>query len=90
MRLRLQDYFAPWCALSLLKLWERPNFSGFASFILAEKLKALKPIMRSWSKEVFGKVEVQKALALNLVDIWDKEESSRSLSLEEEESRREA
>ena len=46
--------------------------------------------MRSWSKEVFGKVEVQKALALNLVDFWDKEESSRSLSLEEEESRGEA
>lgn len=48
--------------------WEGLHFSGSASFILVEKLKTLKPNMRSWNKEVFGKVEVQKELALNLVD----------------------
>ena len=44
---------------SVLRMWwEGLNFSGSASFILAEKSKALKPVLRSWNKEVFGKVEV--------------------------------
>ncbi|RVW92106.1 hypothetical protein CK203_037044 [Vitis vinifera] len=74
----------------LRKLWEGIRVSGSASFILVEKLKALKPILRSWNKEVFGKVETQKQRALNLVDFWDKKESARSLSMEEEEARKEA
>ena len=39
---------------------------------------------------MFGKIEVQKTLALNCVNFWDKMESCRSLSLEKEGSRREA
>ena len=70
--------------------WEGLNFRGSASFILYEKLKALKPILRCWNKEVFGKAELQKELALNWVDFWDKEETSHPLSLEGEESRRDA
>ena len=70
--------------------WEGLNFSGSASLILAEKMKALKPILRSWNKEVFGKIEVQEALALNFVNFRDEVESSGSLSLEKKESRREA
>ena len=38
----------------LRKWWEGIQVSGSASFILTEKLKALKPILRSWNKEVFG------------------------------------
>ena len=75
----------------LLRLWwDGLNFSRSASFILAKKMKALKPIMRNWNKEVFGKIEVHKALALNCVNFWDKVESCRSLSLVKEDSRREA
>ena len=37
----------------LRKWWEGIQVSGSASFILTEKLKALKPILRSWNKEVF-------------------------------------
>ena len=74
----------------LRKLWGGIRVSGSASFILAKKLKALRPILRSWNKEVFGKVETQKQRALNLVDFLDKEESARSLSMEEEEARKEA
>ncbi|RVX07688.1 hypothetical protein CK203_021942 [Vitis vinifera] len=40
---------------------------GSASFILFEKLKALKLVLRCWNKEVFGKVEFQKGQALNRV-----------------------
>ena len=75
----------------LLRLWwDGLNFSRSASFILAKKMKALKPIMRNWNKEVFGKIEVHKALALNCVNFWDKVESCRSLSLVKEDSMREA
>ena len=57
---------------------------------MAKKMKALKLILRSWNKEVFGKVETKKQSAWNLVDFWDKKESARSLSMEEEEARKEA
>ena len=33
------------------------KFHGLYSFILAAKLKALKGILKTWNKEVFGKVE---------------------------------
>ena len=48
--------------------WESLNFSGTTSFVLVAKLKALKPLLREWNKNVFGKVEVNKVLALNQVD----------------------
>ena len=66
------------------------NFSGFASFVLASKLKALKPLLRNWNKLEFGKVEVNKVLALNKVDFWDKVELTRPLSVQEVDARREA
>ena len=53
----------------LLKLWwEGDNFCGSSSFILAAKLKALKSKLKEWNKDVFGKVEARKDLALNQVD----------------------
>ena len=73
----------------LRKWWEGIQLSGSASFILTLKLKALKPILRSWNKEVFGQIDSKKQSAWNLMDFWDKEESVRSLSLEEEEARKE-
>ena len=45
--------------------WEGLSFSGSTSFVLATKLKALKPLLRDWNRLDFGKVEVNKALALN-------------------------
>ena len=46
--------------------------------------------MRIWNKEVFGQIDSKKQNAWNLMDYWDKEERVRSLSLEEEEARKEA
>ena len=74
----------------LRKWWEGIQVSGSASFILTEKLKALKPILRSWNKEVFGQIDSKKQNAWNLMDYQDKEEGVRSLSLEKEEARKEA
>lgn len=47
--------------------WQGFNFSRSYSFILAEKLKALKTNLKTWNKDVFGKVGVNKRLALNKV-----------------------
>ena len=39
----------------LLKGWRQGMiFSGSFSFVLAEKLKALKAILKTWNREVFG------------------------------------
>ncbi|KAJ9682487.1 hypothetical protein PVL29_018413 [Vitis rotundifolia] len=70
--------------------WESLNFSGIASFVLGVKLKALNPLLREWNRNVFGKVEVNKALALNQVEFWDKVEVAWSLSFHELEARRSA
>ncbi|WJZ96624.1 hypothetical protein VitviT2T_015290 [Vitis vinifera] len=70
--------------------WQGLRFSGSFSFILAEKLKALKVILKSWNKDVFGKVGANKRLTLDKVDFWDNQEKRRILSIEELEARKEA
>ena len=69
----------------LLKTWwEGFNIRGSYSFILIEKLKALKANLKRWTKKVSGNVTVNKELALNQVAFWDAEEGTRVLSLEEQ------
>ena len=74
----------------LRKWWEGIQVSGTASYILSEKLKALKQILKKWNTEVFGQFTVKKQEAWNSLEFWDKEERVRELSLEEEETRKEA
>ena len=40
--------------------WQSLSFNGTCSFILASTLKALKALLKSWNKDVFGRVEVNK------------------------------
>ena len=50
----------------LLKTWwESDNFNGFASFILAKKLKVVKSKLKEWNRDVFGKVDYRKNLVLD-------------------------
>ena len=50
----------------LLKAWwEGENFNGSASFILTEKLKVVKIKLKEWNRDVFGKVDYRKNLALD-------------------------
>ena len=51
--------------------WQGFNYSGSYSFILTEKLKALKIKLKEWNSKVFGKVGVNKRLALDKVSYWD-------------------
>ena len=68
--------------------WQGLSFNGSFSFILAEKLKALKAILKLWNKDVFGQVDVNKKVALDKVIFWDGQEKIRPLSLEELEARK--
>ena len=70
--------------------WQNLHFSGFFSFVLASKVKALKGILRVWNKEVFGRVEVQKKEALSRISFWDDLEKEKALSLENTEEREKA
>ncbi|RVW53935.1 hypothetical protein CK203_073000 [Vitis vinifera] len=72
----------------LKRWWQRLSFNGSFSFILAEKFKALKAILKSWNKDVFGQVGVNKKLALDKVNFWDGQEKLRPLSSEELEARK--
>ena len=44
------------------------RFNGTRSYIILEKLKALKSRIKIWNREVFGKVEDSKKTALARVD----------------------
>ncbi|RVW89824.1 Transposon TX1 uncharacterized 149 kDa protein [Vitis vinifera] len=75
----------------LLKAWwEGDNFNGAASFVLAEKLKVVKTKLKEWNRDVFGRVEYRKNVALDQMQFWDAKEKINRLTLEEMEARREA
>ncbi|KAJ9703033.1 hypothetical protein PVL29_004689 [Vitis rotundifolia] len=70
--------------------WKGLSFSGSARFVLVVKLQALKLLLRYWNRNAFGKVEVNKALALNQVEFWDIVELAHPLVVRVLEARREA
>ena len=60
--------------------WQSFEFRGTYSYVLMEKMKALKAKIKEWNKGVFGCVDEQKKFALNKVAHWDELESRRTLS----------
>ena len=48
--------------------WTNLEFHGTRSYILMEKLKALKENLRLWNKETFNNVELRKKEALKKLD----------------------
>ena len=68
----------------LIKVWwQSLEFRGTSSYVLMEKIKAIKNLLKTWNKEVFGRVEENKKSALAKVAAWDAIESERPLSPEE-------
>ena len=57
------------------------------SYVLTEKLKALKAQLRAWNKNSFGRVEVKEAL--KKVKEWDDLDVQRPLSVKEREQKME-
>ena len=42
------------------KCWQSIEVRGSGSYVLTEKLKALKARLRQWNREVIGRVEARK------------------------------
>ncbi|RVX03382.1 hypothetical protein CK203_019920 [Vitis vinifera] len=53
-------------------------------------LKVVKTKLKEWNKDVFGRVEYRKNVALDQMQFWDAKEKTNRLTLEEVEARREA
>ncbi|KAJ9693798.1 hypothetical protein PVL29_009659 [Vitis rotundifolia] len=70
--------------------WQEIEVRGSASFRLNVKMKEIKKNLRVWNKEVFGRLETNKAAALEQVDHWDRVESERNLTVEEADLKKEA
>ncbi|RVW17271.1 Transposon TX1 uncharacterized 149 kDa protein [Vitis vinifera] len=70
--------------------WGSLSFTGSFSFVLDAKLRALKGLLKTWNKEVFGVIEAKKREALSQVAYWDAVENQSTLSLEDCEARKEA
>ncbi|RVW40408.1 putative ribonuclease H protein [Vitis vinifera] len=66
------------------------DVKGSASYRLATKMKEIKKRLKVWNKEVFGRLETNKATALEQVVFWDRVESDRILTVEEAESKKAA
>ena len=63
--------------------WQGIVVRGRPSYRLATKLKGMKQNLKIWNKEVFGRLERNKAEALQQVERWDIVEEERSLTEEE-------
>ena len=70
--------------------WQGMVVRGSASYRLATKLKEMKQILKSWNREVFGRLECNKVAALQQVELWDMVERERSLMEEETVYKKEA
>ncbi|RVX11583.1 hypothetical protein CK203_015814 [Vitis vinifera] len=55
----------------LLRSWWQVVVRSSASFRLAAKMKELKQELKVWNRDVFGRLECNKALALQQVEVWD-------------------
>ncbi|RVW15175.1 LINE-1 reverse transcriptase-like [Vitis vinifera] len=65
--------------------WQGIDVRGSASYRLAIKMKEIKKRLKVWNKEVFGRLETNKASALEQVAFWDRVASERTLTVEEAE-----
>ena len=50
----------------------------------------MKSNLKEWNRDVFGRVEYRKNLALDQLQFWDAKEKTNRLSWEEMDARREA
>ena len=70
--------------------WQGIEVTGRASYRLVVKMKELKQNLKVWNRDVFERLESNKASALRQVDYWNLVESERSLTKEETVSKKEA
>ena len=71
----LQDLMEGW--------WQGMSFRGSTGFILSKKLKEIKSLPKAWNRDCFGRLDLNKKLALSQVEDWDRMEEVRELTMEE-------
>ena len=64
------------------------SFQGSASYILSRKLKEIKNLLKTWNRDCFGRLDLNKKLALAQVKEWDRVEEVRVLTMEEAEAKK--
>ncbi|RVW17735.1 hypothetical protein CK203_071718 [Vitis vinifera] len=70
--------------------WQGIDIRGSASYKLVTKMKEIKQKLKVWNREVFGKLECNKSVALQQVEFWDRKENEIMLTVEETELKKEA
>jgi hypothetical protein len=78
MWLKVDDFVA-----KVHQWWNSYQFQGFPSYILANKLKALKSDLRHWNAEEFGNVTARKNALLAELNVLDVDLDSYILSAED-------
>ena len=71
----------------IINWWQSTKVIGSGSYVLVEKVKALKSKLRHWNKEEFGRVEDKKKTSLKQVAHWDAMETQRPPSMREKEEK---
>ncbi|KAK2372487.1 hypothetical protein QL285_073613 [Trifolium repens] len=67
----------------VVETWNSQHFTGWMGFVLKERLKGLKGVIKAWSKEVYGKPEEKKNSLVDQINALDLKSVSIDLSLEE-------
>jgi hypothetical protein len=68
----------------VVNAWNSQNISGWMGFVLKERLKGLKGVIKNWSKEVYGKPEEKKkSLVEEIIKALDLKSEGVGLSMEE-------
>jgi hypothetical protein len=55
----------------VVNAWTNQHVSGWMGFVLKEKLKGLKGVIKVWSKEVYGKPEDTKQRLVEQIKVID-------------------
>ena len=70
--------------------WREAQVEGFASYIVAKKLKFVKEKLKKWNRDVFGEIKTQKYNLLGIINSLDVKEETSSLTSVEIQQRRDA
>ena len=63
--------------------WGEAQVNGFASYVVANKLKYIKVKLKVWNREVFGDLRTKKFDALSIINSLDMKEDSVGLTTNE-------
>ena len=70
--------------------WGELQVDGFASYIVATKLKFVKEKLKKWNRDVFGDIKTQKYNLLEIINSLDVKEETSGLTIVEIHQRRDA